>query len=84
METTIRVGFQAFLTEGGEEFGAVRDVDLEQRTIVLYVENAGDFTVPLSAVRGVHDSKVMLDEAKLDRDLLEAIAHAHDSEDPGL
>ncbi len=49
-----------------------------------YVENAGDFTVPLSAVEAVHSEKVVLNCAKLDRKLRHAIGHAHDSEKPGL
>ena len=52
--------------------------------IVLYVENGGEFTVPRAAVRKVHDSKVILDAGKLDKALLRAVGHAHDSEDPKL
>jgi hypothetical protein len=81
----IRVGFQAYLEEGGEEFGAVREVGSGGRDeIVIYVENAGDFVVPGDAVRTAHDSKVILDPAKLDERLREAITHAHESEKPGL
>ena len=54
------------------------------RLIVLYVENGGEFTVPRAAVRKVHDSKVILDAGKLDKALLRAVGHAHDSEDPKL
>jgi hypothetical protein len=35
--------------------------------LLIYVENAGDFTVPLSAVDAVHSEKVLLNCAKLDR-----------------
>jgi hypothetical protein len=52
--------------------------------IVIYVENAGEFTVSVDAVRSVHDGKVVLDGSRLDQRLLDAIAHAHDSEVPGL
>jgi hypothetical protein len=48
------------------------------------VENGGEFTVPRAAVRKVHDSKVILDPGKLDKALLRAVGHAHDSEDPKL
>ena len=45
------VGFQTFVSDGGEEFGAVRAVAPHGRPeLVIYVENAGDFTVPLDAV----------------------------------
>jgi hypothetical protein len=48
------------------------------------VENGGEFRVPLSAVRKVHDEKVILDPKQLDKGLLDAVGHAHDSEDPRL
>ena len=82
MQEKIQVGFQAFVSDGGEEFGAVRQVS--PRDLVVYVENAGDFTVPLSAVEAVHSEKVIFSCAKLDRKLREAIGHAHDAEKPGF
>jgi len=80
----IEIGYQVYLKEGGEECGAVRDVAPDENEIVVYVENAGEFAVSGNAVRSVHDSKVILDRAHLDRTLLDAIAHAHDNEVPGL
>jgi hypothetical protein len=50
----------------------------------VYVENSGDFIVPLDAIHAVHSQKVVFDAAKLDEKLLEAIGHAHDREEPGL
>jgi hypothetical protein len=79
---TIEIGHHAFTEDGGEEFGAVRDVDDD--AIVVYVENAGDFTIPRSAIRAVHSQKVIVDCAELDPDLRAAINHAHDAEEPGL
>jgi hypothetical protein len=77
----IEVGYQVFANDGGEEFGAVRDVAPDGRPeIVIYIENSGAFTVPLSAVSGVHDEKVVLDVSKLAGPLQDAIAHAHDKE----
>jgi hypothetical protein len=85
MTHVIEEGFQVFSTEGGDEFGAVREVRPAGRPeLVVYVENFGEAVVPLSAVRAVHDEKVVLDVAHLERRLREAIAHAHDSERPGL
>jgi hypothetical protein len=81
MQEKIQVGFQAFVSDGGEEFGAVRKVSPHE--LVVYVENAGDFTVPLSAVEAVHSEKVVFSCSKLDRRLREAIGHAHDREAPG-
>lgn len=81
----IKVGFQVFVEEGSEECGAVRGVAPEGRAeIVVYIENGGDFIVPVSAVRSAHVGKVVLNSGGLDEDLLDAIAHAHDREEPGL
>ena len=82
MTDKIQVGYQAFASDGGEEFGAIREVS--SRGLVVYVENAGDFPVSLDAVQAVHSQKVIFNCAKLDRSLREAIGHAHDSERPGL
>ena len=84
MQEKIQVGFQAFASDGAEEFGAVRVVAPDGRPeIVIYVENAGDFTVPLSAVEAVHSGKVVVNCAKLDHKLRRAIGHAHEKEEPG-
>ena len=81
----IREDFEVYVHDGDVAFGAVRQVSPNgRREIVVYVENAGDFAVPLSAVRDVHDEKVILDCAKLDRRLREAIGHAHVAEDPEI
>jgi hypothetical protein len=79
----IEVGFQVFVSDGGEEVGAVREVGGGGRpAITVYVENAGDFVVPLDAVEAVHSEKVVLACAKLSAPLRRAIGHAHDSEEP--
>ena len=83
MQEPIEVGYQAFVSDGGEEFGAVREVSPNGRPeLVIYVENAGDFVVPISAVEAVHSQKVILDCGKLERRLRQAIGHAHDVEEP--
>jgi hypothetical protein len=78
----IEVGYQAFVSDGGEEFGAVRAVTPE--FVLIWIENGGEFRVPLDAVREVHSQKVIFDCRKLDRRTREAIGHAHESEEPGL
>ena len=84
MRESIEVGYQTFVSDGGEEFGAVRQVAPHGRPeLVIYVENAGDFVVPLDAVEAVHSQKVILNCRKLDRRLREAIGHAHEAEVPG-
>jgi len=82
MGEKIEVGFQTFVSDGGQEFGAVRDVSPTE--VVVYVENAGEFRIPLSAVESVHSEKVVFDCGRLDARLRRAIGHAHDAEVPGL
>jgi hypothetical protein len=83
MREAIEIGYQTFLSDGEVAFGAVREVAPHGRSeLVIYVENAGDFVVPLSAVEAVHAHKVILDSGKLDRDVRDAIGHAHDAEEP--
>ena len=85
MKEKIEVGFQTFLSDGDEEFGAVRAVALAGSSeLVIYVENAGEFTVPIDAVESVHSGKVIFDCSKLDVRLRRAIGHAHDAEKPGF
>ena len=82
MREAIEVGDQAFVSDGGEEFGAIREVSPEG--LVVYVENAGDFRVSFDAVHAVHARKVIFDCRKLDRRVRKAIGHAHEAEEPGL
>jgi hypothetical protein len=79
----VQEGFEVFVADDAEAFGAVRQVRPNGRAeLVVYVENAGDFVVPLSAVTAVHSQKVIVNRGKLDRRLRQAIGHAHDAEDP--
>ena len=79
----IQEDFDVFVHDGDVPIGAVRKVTPHGRSeIVVYVENAGEFTVPLTAVREVEAGKVVLDCGKLDMTLRRAIGHAHDAEDP--
>ena len=79
----IEIGFQVYTEEGTETFGAVRGLVPQTDALVVYIENAGDFEVPATAVRRVHDGKVVVDMEQLDARLRAAIAHAHDREEPG-
>jgi len=79
MHDAIKIGYQAFVSDGGEEFGAVRQIFPE--SVVVYVENAGDFTIPIGAVEAVHSQKVIFNREKLAQPLKAAIKHAHDAED---
>ncbi len=82
MNEQIEPGFMAFVKEGSEGIGAVRGVSSDN--LVIFVENAGEFIVPMTAVKRVHDHKVMLNPGLLDKALLDAVGHVHDSEDPKL
>jgi hypothetical protein len=85
MRDKIQEGFEVFLSDHDKAFGAVRQVAPGGRQeVVIYVENAGDFNVPLDAVEAVHAQKVILTRDKLDKKLRQAIAHAHDAEDPNI
>ena len=77
MSDRIEIGFQAFVSDGQEEFGAVRAISPSELTV--YVENAGDFAVPIDAVVRVGFGKVTFDCKKLDKTLREAIGHAHNT-----
>ena len=80
---TIQEGFEVFVSDHDKPFGAVRQVARHGRgELIVYVENAGDFTVSRDAVAAVHAQKVILNPAKLDKRLRQAIRHAHDAEDP--
>jgi hypothetical protein len=80
----IEVGFQVFISDGGQAVGAVRQVaPFGRPELEIYVENAGDFVVPLTAVASVHANKVVLDCKKLEPNLKRAIGHSHDAEEPG-
>ncbi|MEI9901597.1 MAG: hypothetical protein WDN31_17450 [Hyphomicrobium sp.] len=82
MSELIETGYMVFLAEGKEGIGAVRETSPDH--IFVYVENSGEFKVMRSAVRRVHDGKVLLDPHQVDKALLSAVGHAHDSEDPRL
>jgi hypothetical protein len=78
----VEAGDMVFIAEGQEGIGAVREV--RKGDFVLYVENAGEFEIPATAIVRVHDRKVIVNPARLSRQLLDAVGHAHDSEDPKL
>jgi hypothetical protein len=82
MPENIEEGFMVFIADGEDGIGAVRDVS--ETAIIIYVENAGEFAVPLSAVDSVHSQKVILNPKLLDKRLLAAVRHSHDDEDPKL
>ena len=75
---TVSVGDQVFLDQRLEEVGAIRQVARDH--LIAYIENAGDFRIEGPAVKAIQNGKVILDPAKLDERLLDAIEHAHEHE----
>ena len=54
----IQEGFEVFVSDADNPFGAVRQAPSHgNRELVVYVENAGDFTVGLNTVKAVHAQK---------------------------
>ena len=84
MQDRIEEGFEVFVSDESKAFGAVHEVPQGRAEIIVYVENWGDFIVPLTAVTAVHAQKVIVDPRKLDKRLRQAIGHAHDAEDPRI
>ncbi|MDB5736197.1 MAG: uncharacterized protein JWN16_2834 [Alphaproteobacteria bacterium] len=82
MHEKIQEGFDVFLHDGDGSVGAVRQV--RKSELVIYVENAGDFEVPFSAIKDTDAEKVILDPAHLSPKLLDAIRARHNAEDPKL
>lgn len=82
MREQIQPGLMVFTADGESGVGAVREVRADVSEMVINIENAGDFVVPMSAAADVHSGKVILDLEALDPALREALDHVHDAEDP--
>ncbi len=82
MHDQISEGSMIFVSDGDEGIGSVREIRHGLPELLVYIENAGDFVIPLSAVKAVHSGKVVLDFDHLSLRLRNAIRHARDSEDP--
>lgn len=78
----IEEGNEVFLHDGEAAFGSVLHAPpAGADELVIFVEDAGEFRIPMTAVKAVHDGKVLLNKGLLGVELLEAIGHAHDEED---
>ncbi len=82
MREQIQVGHMVFVADGEDGVGSVREIRHDRAELLIYIENAGDFVLPLSAVQDVHSDKVILNLERLDIRVRDAIRHARDSEDP--
>lgn len=78
----IEEGDEVFLADGEIAFASVMHAPSAEakNEFTIYVEDKGEFLVPIKAVKAVHSGKVILDRGKLDFELLQAIRHAHDEE----
>ena len=79
MDYEIHEEYMVFLKDGAQGIGAVRRVS--SSNIVIYVENAGEFTIPRNVIKDVHSQKVLLKADLLDPKLVNAINRIHQSED---
>ncbi len=79
MTEKIRVA-QTFVSDG-QRSSVVRALAHDGRDVTVYVENAGDFVIPMSAVISVQSEKVTFDCKKLEPKLRAAIGHAHEREE---
>nr|WP_074551485.1 hypothetical protein [Dyella sp. AtDHG13] len=71
-----------FVADGEDGVGSVRRILADGQTLVVYIENGGDFEIPMGAVRAVHSGKVVLNLDHLPTPVLEAIGNARKSEYP--
>lgn len=75
----IEIGDMAFYRDGGVAIGAVQK--LTNNSVCIYVENAGEFNIPFSAISSTHSHKVILLHDLMTETFLAATRHAHDDED---
>ena len=80
MREQVEVGQMVFVADGSIGVGAVRET--RDDGFVVNIQNAGDFVLPLDAVRDVHSGKVVLDLRRLAPEVVEALRHVHDAESP--
>ena len=80
MRERIEEGFMVFAADGAVGIGSVREV--RPAELLVYIENSGDFVVPLGDVKAVHSGKVILDMQRLEPSLRAAVEHVRDAEDP--
>ena len=74
----IEIGDMAFFVDGGSALGAVRKIT--DASVTIYVENAGEFQIPFSAIDSTHSHKIILLQNMMTETFLTATRHAHDGE----
>jgi hypothetical protein len=76
----IHFGDHVYVAGDGRPVGAVRDRP-DEGSVVVYIENAGDFLVPLEAIESAAFGRLVLRRSRLGAALARAVAHAADVED---
>ena len=82
MQEPIEPGYMVFVADGAVGVGAVREVRADQQELIVNIQNGGDFPLPASAIRAVHEGKVVLDVDHLPQAVRRALRHPHDAERP--
>ena len=78
----IEPGWQVFLADGADAFGAVRKLGHgDGAHLLVHVEGTGDFVLSVDDIEAVHDQKVIIHWDGLPEVMKEAIRHATDRED---
>ncbi|MET0340820.1 MAG: hypothetical protein ABW252_07445 [Polyangiales bacterium] len=75
---SVGIGDQLFDREDGLAFGAVLAV--HKHELLVTIEGFGQAMIPSTAVRAVHDGKIIIDVTDLPSDLQQTISRAHDRE----
>ena len=74
----VKIGDQLFQREDGAAFGAV--VGIHAHELLVEIEGVGQAVLPGSAIKAVHDGKLIVDISLLPAPLRTSIKHAHDRE----
>jgi hypothetical protein len=73
----IEIGFQLYSEESGTHYGTVRQIAPGERDeLIVYIQNEGNFIIPSRAIRGISESKVILDPQQLDERARDAVSRA--------
>lgn len=74
----IREEWAVFAHDGDVNIGAVRRI--QSNGLLVYIENYGEVTLGRRDVAWASEGKVVLQPDCLSKEVLDAIAHAHDQE----
>ncbi len=75
---SVKIGDQLFQREDGAAFGAV--VGVHEHELLVEIEGVGQAVLPGTAIKAVHNGKLIVDISLLPAPLRTSIQHAHDRE----